>query len=170
MLLTFIGAIAVAVLAACVAFILRRTTGIVATWMIPAAAGAGMFGFTIWNDYSWFPRNAEGLPAHVRVVDRFEHRMPLQPWTYLVPTINRFRAVDFDTVRTHPERPEVRGAVVFLVQRFQPTFVSRQVFDCDAGRRADAETGPFDEAGLPLPPQWLGLPDDDPVLRAVCDG
>jgi hypothetical protein len=168
MLLTFIGAIAVAVLAACVAFVIYRVTGINARWIIPAAAGAGMFGFTFWNDYTWFSRNVDGLPETVVVTDSFEHRHVIQPWTLVVPMINRFRAVDTASIRAHPERPAVRGAVVFLAQRYQPTFVTRQVFDCAAGRRADAEVGPFDEAGLPVESAWASVPAGDPLLEAVC--
>jgi hypothetical protein len=168
MLLTFVGAIAVAILAACVAFVIYRVTGINARWIVPAAAGAGMLGFTLWNDYTWFSRNVDGLPESVVVTDRFEHSNVIQPWTLVVPMINRFRAVDLDSVKRHPERDSVRGAVVFLTPRYQPTFVTRQVFDCDENRRADAEVGPFDEAGLPVERSWAAVPADDPLLEAVC--
>jgi hypothetical protein len=168
MLLTFIGAIAVAILAACVAFVVYRLTGVNARWLIPTAAGAGMLGFTLWNDYTWFSRNVDGLPDDVLVTDSFEHRNVIQPWTLLVPTINRFRAVDLASVRQHPERENVRGAVVFLAERYQPTFVTRQVFDCEYHRRADAEVGPFDEWGLPVAGSWTPVEQGDALLEAVC--
>jgi len=31
------------------------------------------------------------------------------------------------------------------------------------------EVGPFDEDGLPVPAAWIAVPEDDPLLRAVCD-
>ena len=169
MLLTFIGAIAVAILGACVAFVVYRLTGINARWIIPAAAGAGMLGFTLWNDYTWFGRNVDGLPETVVVTARGEQSHAIQPWTLAVPTINRFQAVDLGSVRRHPDRSEVRAAVVFLAQRYQPTFTTPQVFDCADGRRADAAVGPFDDDGLPGPAAWVSVPADDPLLRAVCD-
>jgi hypothetical protein len=169
MLLTFIGSIAVAVLAACTAFVIYRVTGINARWIIPAAAGAGMLGFTLWNDYTWFSRNVEGLPAAVVVTGEAEHSNVIQPWTLVVPMINRFTAVDTRTIQRHDRRPDVRGAVVFLTQRYQPTFETRQVFDCAANRRADGDVGPFDADGLPLPQRWVTVPADDLLLRTVCD-
>jgi hypothetical protein len=169
MLLTFIGAIAVAVLAACVAFVIYRVTGINARWLIPFAAGAGMLGFTLWNDYTWFGRNLEGLPETVVVTARGEQSHAIQPWTLAVPVVNRFQAVDLESVAAHPDRDGVRAAVVFLVQRYQPTFTTPQVFDCAGGRRADASVGPFDEDGLPVESVWRPVPEDDRLLRAVCD-
>jgi hypothetical protein len=169
MLLTFIGSIAVAVLGACIAFVVNRTTGINARWIIPAAAGAGMLGFTLWNDYTWFGRNVEGLPATVVVTARGEQSHAIQPWTLAVPTINRFQAVDLASVIRHPDRPGIRAAGVLLAQRYQPTFTTPQVFDCAEARRADANVGPFDEHGLPVPAAWVAVPEDDPLLRAVCD-
>ena len=168
MLLTFVGAIAVAILAACVAFVIYRVTGINARWIVPAAAGAGMLGFSRGNDYTGFSRNVDGLPESVVVTDRFEDSNVIQPWTLVVPMINRFRAVDLDSVKRHPKFGAVRGAVVFLDKRYQPTFVTRQVFDCDENQRADAEVGPFDEAGLPVERSWVSVPADDPLLEAVC--
>ena len=62
MALGFLAAIAVAIFAACVAFVVKRTFGLNARWLIPASAGAALFGFTLWNDYTWFARQADGLP------------------------------------------------------------------------------------------------------------
>jgi hypothetical protein len=166
MLLTFLGAISVAVLAACVAFIIRRVWGVQARWLIPFSAGVGMLGFTIWNDYSWFDRQRDGLPEGVAVVEAFTQSAAIQPWTLLVPVVNRYSAIDLRAAERHPDRPEIVRAPVFLAQRYQPTVVSAQIIDCAGRRRADAvDAGPD---GLPPADAWFSLPDGHPLLRAVC--
>lgn len=166
MLLVFIGALSTAVLAACVAFIINRWTGANARWLIPASAGAAMFGFTMWNDYTWFGRTAGALPETVVVTDSFTQPNPLQPWSLVVAPVNRFRAVDLGALAVHPERPGLRRAPVFLVTRYNPTLVSMQLFDCDGLRRADgAASG---EDGLPPAAAWSSVAPDDPLLGTVC--
>lgn len=169
MLFTFIGAIACAILAACVAFVVRRTTGVNARWLIPAAAGSAMLGFTIWNDYDWFSRNVAGLPPDVVVTQTFEVSHVLQPWTLLFPATTRYQAVDLDRRQPHTDRPEIVRAVVYLVARWQPTFETIQVFDCAAGKRADA-AAPTGPDGLPAAEAWSAVGAGDPLLAAACRG
>jgi len=165
-LLTFLGALATGVLGACVAFVIRRFTGASTRWMIPFAAGAGMLGFTIWTDYSWFDRQREGLPEDVVVVEAFEHSAALQPWTLIFPVVNRYSALDRAGAERHPARPELVRAPVFLAQRWQPSFVAPQVIDCAEGRRADAASVGGD--GLPPEDAWFDLPARHPLLEAAC--
>jgi hypothetical protein len=168
MLLTFIGAISVAVLGACLAFILNRTTGIQARWLIPASAGAGMLGFTIWADYSWFGRVAGELPPEVVVARTHATSWAVQPWTLAVPAVTRFQAVNAGGAVAIPASPDVVLAEVYLVARYQPTFAALMLFDCAHGRRADAVDA--DEDGLPPDGAWVAVGADDPVLRAACEG
>ncbi len=167
MLLTFFGAIAVGVLAACVAFIVRRFYGVNARFLIPLSAGAGMLGFTVWNDYTWFGRNAAGLPETVEVARTIEKSWVIQPWTLLVPVVTRFQAVNRASVARNAATPDVARATIYLVARFQPTFETVQLFDCAAGRRADSADAPED-GGLPAQGAWVTVGLDDPLLSVVC--
>lgn len=167
MLLTFIGAISVAVLAACVAFIVRRVTGVSARWLIPASAGVAMLAFTIWNDYSWFSRIVEGLPEDVVVAETYEQSFVLQPWTLAVPAVNRFQAVDLSRRQFSDAQPDVVRAVVYLMARYQPAFETIQIFDCAGGRRADG-SAPSGADGLPAAQAWRAVGRDDPLLAAAC--
>lgn len=169
MALVLLGAVAVAIFAACIAFIVHRQTGLFPRWIIPASAGAGMLGFTLWNDYSWFGRVQYDLPPEVVVADSFVNRNALQPWSYLVAPVNRFRAVDRRTVEPLAAAPQIRRAAVFIVARFSPTFVTPQLFDCAREARADADPSTLDASGLPPAAAWTPLAPDDPLLRAVCD-
>lgn len=166
MLLTFLGALATGVLGACVAFVIRRMTGASARWLIPFSAGAGMLGFTIWNDYSWFGRQRDGLPDDVVVVEAFTQSSAIQPWTLLVPMVNRYSALDRRAAQRNPDRPELVRAPFFVAQRYQPSFVAPQIIDCAEGRRADAVAAGAD--GLPADDAWFDLPDGHPLLEAAC--
>jgi hypothetical protein len=166
MLLTLVGAISVAVLAACVAFIFRRITGISARWIIPASAGAAMLGFTMWNDYTWFDRVRAELPPEVVVAQTFRHSAAIQPWTLVWPMVDRFQALNRAGLQRNEADPDVVRAEVYLVARWSPTFSTLQVFDCAGGRRADAvEAG---AEGLPATDAWVAVGRDDPLLRAAC--
>lgn len=167
MLLTFLGAISVAILAACVVFIARRWFGFQARWLIPASAGAAMLSFTLYNDYSWFGRISGGLPPEVVVTRSFEFSNAVQPWTLAIPAVNRFQALNRASVQRHEADANMVRAEVFLVARYNPTFVTRMVFDCAGARRADA-VAPSDERGLPVDTSWVALDRDDPLLLAAC--
>lgn len=167
MLLTFFGALSVGVLAACVAFIVRRLYGVNARFLIPLSAGAGMLGFTIWNDYTWFGRNVSGLPDAVQVTRAIENSTAIQPWTLLAPVITRYQAVNLASVARNAAAPDVARATVYLVARFQPTFETVQVFDCARGLRADAADAP-DPAAAPPEAAWVRVGLDDALLATVC--
>ena len=133
----------------------------------PLAAGVAMFAFMLWNEYTWFDRALEGLPGDVRVAATFEHSSAFQPWTLIVPRVNRFAAVQMASAKRNPEFPDQVMADVLLLARFEDTAYRKQVFDCAARRRADV---PLDGADGGWNPDWADVAEDDPLLRAACDG
>ncbi len=170
MIWTLIGTLMVGVGAACLVFIafraLRRPFP---GWLLPAAAGAGMLTFHIWSDYAWADRSAGELPDHVVVAERHTSRSVLQPWTYLVPKVDRFAAVDLNQVRHHAEVADMALAVVHLVTRWYPTANTLQLYDCETPRRTDVvESLVLDAQGRPIDPDWVMLEPDDPVRSVVC--
>lgn len=170
MIWTLVGTLMVGVGAACVVFVacraLRRP---VPGWLLPAAAGAGMLSFHIWSDYSWADRTAAELPEHVVVAERYTSRNMLQPWTYLVPKVDRFAVVDTSEIRHRPEVEDTALAVVHLVTRWYPTVSTQQLYDCATPRRADVGRSlEVDGNGRPIDVDWVRLESDDPVRRVVC--
>ena len=72
--------------AAGIVLILNRLTGRrLPRWAIPAGAGAGMILMSLTNEYRWYPRTLQLLPAGFEVVSTAEHRALYSPWTYAVP-------------------------------------------------------------------------------------
>ncbi|MEZ5863823.1 MAG: hypothetical protein R3D25_07010 [Geminicoccaceae bacterium] len=171
MIWNLIGTLVLGVATASVVFILCRLLGRPPPrWLLPAAAGLAMLGFHIWTDYSWFARTAAELPDHVVVAQGYPSSNPLQPWTLVVPRIDRFSAVDTSRIRHNPEVPDMAMAVVYLVARWNPTIEANQLYDCATPRRADVGVDTqMDAEGRPVDPDWVALPADDPVRRTVCD-
>ncbi|MEM8759622.1 MAG: hypothetical protein AAGE83_04750 [Pseudomonadota bacterium] len=77
-------------------------------WLTPVAAGVGMLGMTISNEYSWFDRTAARLPEGVEVATTVEERSWLRPWTRIHPYTKRFVAVDRLNARTNDNLPDQR--------------------------------------------------------------
>ena len=171
MIWNLIGTLVLGVAAAAVTLVLFRVLGRPAPrWLLPAAAGVAMLGFHIWTDYSWFRRTTAELPGHVVVAESYASSNPLQPWTLVVPRIDRFSAVDTRRIRHHPDVPDMAMAVVYLVARWNPTIEANQLYDCATPRRADVGLDlQVDAEGRPVDPDWVTLPADDPVRLAVCD-
>lgn len=170
MIWTLIGTLMVGVGAACLVFIAFRALGRpVPGWVLPATAGAGMLGFHIWSDYAWADRTAAELPDHVVVAERHTSRNMLQPWTYVVPKVDRFAAVDLNQVRHHPEVEDMALALVHLVTRWYPTVSTQQLYDCATPRRAHVgQALEVDAEGRPIDVDWVTLEPDDPIRRVVC--
>lgn len=171
MIWTLIGTLMVGVGAASVVFVLcKAVRRPVPGWLLPAAAGAAMLTFHIWSDYSWADRTTAELPDHLVVAGRHTSRSVLQPWTLLVPKVDRFSAVDVNEIRRHPEVEGMVMAVVYLVTRWYPTAGTLQLYDCTMPRRADVgESLRADAQGRPIDPDWVPLEPDDPVRRVVCE-
>ena len=138
-------------------------------WVLPAAAGAAMLGFHVWSDYTWFRRTAAALPEPLTVAAAPASATPLQPWTYLLPRVERFVVINPRAIRWNERAPGLRLAEVFLVARYMPTLTAAQLFDCTTPRRIGAPRGlALDAEGRPEGVEWVPLEPGDPLLRAVC--
>ena len=63
MFVELIATIFAGIACAGIAMLLNRLTGRrLPKWIIPIAAGAGMLGMTVSNEYTWYSRTAETLP------------------------------------------------------------------------------------------------------------
>jgi hypothetical protein len=170
MLIDFIATIAAALAAGGLALIANHLSGWrLPKWLLPLAAGAGMLGYAIWAEYSWFDRTVDAYPDGFEVVFRNESSALWRPWTYLVPITTRFFAVDPETVKTHPEAPGQKMIDVLFVGRWTPVYLVPMLFDCPGQRRADLIDGmEFAADGTVANADWRDLTEDDPLLTAVC--
>jgi hypothetical protein len=138
-------------------------------WIYPAAVGFGMISLTVYVEYSWFSRTVGELPAGYEVVDSYTTSSPLQPWTFIVPRVERFMVVNHGSVRRNEQVPNVVLVDVFLLERLNPTLQATQFLNCASGGRllvgADTQMGPD---GLPTGEDWTPLGLDNALVRVVC--
>lgn len=173
----YISTLAAGALAALVVFVLSHLSKKVRgeklpKWAMPAAIGAALLGYTVWSEYSWFPKMRAGLPDTVVVLQKVDESVPWRPWTYLAPMVTRFMAVDGGQVE-HPyaDKPQLAETDILLIGRWQNLQTVPTVYDCATGSRADLMNGAaLSPEGELTGGGWLKLPPDDPGLKAVCAG
>lgn len=138
-------------------------------WTLPAAIGAGMLIFSIWNEYSWYPRVAAALPEAVVIVSAPEDRVFYRPWTYLFPVSSRFMALDRTAMVTSAENAAIRRADALMVQRWSRSQRVPLAFDCAGGRRADLlEGATLAPDGTLQGTVWTAVGSDDALQDAAC--
>ncbi|WP_195820624.1 hypothetical protein [Roseobacter sp. MH60115] len=139
-------------------------------WVMPVAAGAGMIGMTISNEYTWFGRTAERLPGGVQIAMTVEEQGWLRPWTQVWPYTKRFAAVDTGTARKHPNLPDQRLADIYFFGRWSPVNQAPMLFDCGQSQSALLIDGAdFAADGTVADADWQAVPADDPILKLVCE-
>ncbi|QYK41311.1 MAG: hypothetical protein KF887_18395 [Paracoccaceae bacterium] len=140
-------------------------------WTIPAAIGAGIIAFSIWSEYSWFPRVSAALPAEAPIVLAPADPSPLRPWTYVFPLTTRFVALDRTAMVTSAENPAIRRADAVVVQRWNSTKRVPMGFDCAAGRQvALTEGAVLAPDGTLTGAVWMTVAGDDKMQMAACLG
>ncbi|TYC55689.1 hypothetical protein FMN50_11635 [Rhodobacterales bacterium] len=147
----------------------RLVGGLLPRWLAPVAAGVMMIGVTIYNEYTWYSRSVLVLPEGVVVAQSVESRSAYRPWTYLVPFVDRFVAVDTALVKQHDEQPGLRLTEVYYFGRWAPIREAPVLVDCEKNRRAivtDAAT--FEDDGTVDGANWVQAGEGDPLLSTLC--
>ena len=164
--------IAMGAVGAGIIFLIAHITG----WKKPGsaylvAAAAGMLGFAVYDEYSWYDRAAAGMPTTHQVVRSYGTSVAYQPWTYAVPRIYKFDAVDTTSVLSNPKAPDLLLVKVLRVTRNVSSEAVTTLVECPQSRFAEiTPQTTFDEVGLPTNADWQSL-DDHPNMRAVvCKG
>ena len=172
MIWELVGTLMVAVTAGGIAhFLVRTARGRLPAWLVPATAGIAMLGFVIYMEYSWAGRFVAQLPDEATVASRNATTAWFRPWTYVVPLTNRMTVIDHRFDRTNAQFPGIVITRLVLVGRWDPARPVPVVFDCTQGRRADLrDTVTFGDDGAIEGASWWHLPEDDPLLSAVCAG
>lgn len=131
-------------------------------WAMPVAAGGAMIAAAIALEYSWYNRTAEAMPDGLAVAQTVESRAAWRPWTYAVPLIDRFVAVDTAALRTNTDNPALHLTELYFFGRWRPVTAVEVMVDCATGRRADPVMGDGSE------PLWRDVGAEDPIVATVC--
>ncbi len=175
MLIDFIATIAAGAGVACIVFIashlsLRLTGRKLAKWVLPAGIGLGMLSYAIWNEYTWYPRVRAALPEGVVVASAPAERVFYRPWSYIVPSVSRFIAVDRGPTTRSAADPQTFAANALVMQRWLPAHRIPQAFDCARRVRADLIEGAvLADDGTLSGTTWVEVADD-PLVAAACGG
>lgn len=171
MFLELIATVFAGIACAGVAMMLNLLTGRrLPKWVLPIAAGLGMIGMTVSNEYTWYDRTAERLPDGVQVAMTVEEQSWVRPWTQAIPYIKRFVAVDTATARKNENLPDQRLADLYFFGRWSPVNQAPMLFDCAGGRSALLIDGAeFASDGTVADADWTPMAKTDPVLKLVCE-
>lgn len=156
--------------AAGVVMILNWTTGgRLPRWVTPVGAGLAMLGATVASEYGWYARTSGALPDGLSIAQTVENQSFYRPWTYLAPYVDRFVALDEDTVQRNPNLPDQRLANLYFYGRWSPINRLPVLVDCADGRRASlADGASFSASGSVVDADWINAGLDDPLVLAVC--
>ncbi|ETX27513.1 hypothetical protein [Roseivivax isoporae] len=131
-------------------------------WLVPLTAGVAMLGTSIALEYGWYARTAAGLPAGVVVAEAASATSWWRPWTYAVPMVERFIALDTGNLHPNAETEGLYMADLYFYGRWRPVQSVQVMVDCPGGRRADPAGG---DGGAPV---WRDVGAGDPIVSAVC--
>lgn len=171
MFVELIATVFASIACAGVALLLNMVTGRrLPKWVMPVAAGLGMIGMTVSNEYTWFDRTAERLPEGVDIAMTVQEQGWMRPWTQVWPYTKRFVAVDTATARTNDALPDQRLTDLYFFGRWSPVTQAPMLFDCAGARSAVLIDGAsFGENGTVEDAEWEAMPTGDPILKMVCE-
>lgn len=169
-ILNIIGPIVFGIAFAGVLVFLKRVLRLpVPGWSVPMGAALAMMAAHLYNGYTWYDRFRAELPESVTIVNILPTSRMLEPWTYLIPRIDRFTAIDSNSLHINEALPDMVIGEILLIERYAPTAKVAQIADCAGNRTADLPADPaFGTDGLPLGLNWISRPADHPVLAAMC--
>ena len=137
----------------------------------PVAIALGMLSYTIYDEYSWYSRVSTALPTRLDVVRTYATSLPYQPWTYAVPRIYKFDAVDLASPRANPSAPELLLVLVKRITRNTSTVDVSVVVDCEKARYHEiTRKTEFNAQGLPENADWSSLSQHKALRDSVCTG
>lgn len=170
MIFELVGTIMAGVAMALIVWAINRVLkGRLPSWLVPISAGLAMLIAAVSSEYGWYERTTATMPRGLTVAQTIEEQVIYRPWTYAVPYISRFVAVDQTSVRTHPAQPDQRIVNLVFYGRWTRTARVPMLFDCAANQRADIADGvEFGQNGEVVGADWIKVKTDDPVIRVAC--
>lgn len=171
MIVQFISAIALAILALLFCWALFRTfKKPMPKHLYPIVAAASVIAYGIYSEYTWADRTIAQLPETINVVHELSGTSMFSPWSFVIPRTDRLSLIDKASIRRNDTLPDHVMAELLLMQRFAPVVRVPQLIDCLGKRRTDVtNNASFGEDSLPTNAHWENLEREHPLLRVLCD-
>lgn len=134
-------------------------------WLIPVFAGAGMLGYLIYGEYTWYDHKQTLLPEEAVVVDTENKGIVWRPWTFVFPYVTAFSTVDVKSISHDTGNPDI---VRFTLYRFEQKLadaVSHRIHIMNCSTR---ELVPLGSDGTPRVDNMKVLASADPLVQTVC--
>lgn len=134
-------------------------------WIIPVFAGAGMLGYLVYGEYTWFELKQSQLPEEAIIVDTETDGILWRPWTFIVPYVTAFSTVDTNSIRQFGESSEMIHFTLYRFEQKVTDAVSHRVHIMHCGNR---ELVPLDSEGKPRIDNMKQLGINDSLYKTVC--
>jgi hypothetical protein len=134
-------------------------------WIIPVFAGAGMLGYLIYGEYTWFELKQSQLPEEAVIVDSESDAIVWRPWTLVAPYVTAFSAVDTESIRRSEENTQVTHFTLYRFEQKVTDAVSHRVHLMHCGKR---ELVPLGSDGKPRIDNMKRLEASDKLYQTVC--
>ena len=103
-------------------------------------------------------------------MEEIESQAFYRPWTYAVPFVDRFSAIDTLSVRTNDNVPDQRLVDLYLFGRWAPVTQLPVAVNCADNSRANlADGAEFAEDGRLINAAWFRPDVEDPIVKATCE-
>ena len=138
-------------------------------YLIPFFAGAGMLGFSIYGEYSWFRHTESRLPTGVKVVHVVDSSSWWRPWSFVVPHQFQFVALDTNNRTPNAINPKFVLIDLYFFEHRQPTRMLRHIVDCQRKKRTLFRVElVLPQAGADSGQEWQALAEDDKIFQLSC--
>lgn len=152
--------------AAGIALAIRAATrNMVPKWIIPVFAGAGMLGYLIHGEYTWYDHKQSLLPEEAVVVSTESKGIFWRPWSLAYPYVTAFSTVDTDSIARDTNNPDI---VRFTLYRFEQKLTDTVSHRVHIINCASQEVVPLGSDGTPRVDNLKALDLNDPLLSSVC--
>ncbi|KEF32805.1 hypothetical protein D777_01439 [Marinobacter nitratireducens] len=134
-------------------------------WLIPVFAGAGMLGYLIHGEYTWYEHKKSLLPDEAVIVDTEDDGIYWRPWTFAFPYVTAFSTVDVDSIGRDTGNPDIVRFTLYRFEQKMTDAVSHRVhlINCQS-----LELVPLGSDGTPRVDNMKVLDQTDPLVRTVC--
>lgn len=170
MIVQFISAIALAILALLFCWAIFRTfKKPMPKHLYPIIAAASVIGYGIYSEYTWADRTIAQLPDSIKVVHELAGTSMFSPWSFVISRTDQLSMVDTASIRRNDKLPNYILTDLLLMQRFSPVIRVPQLIDCERQRRTDVTTNAtYDNDGLPTNAKWENLDSGHAIVNVLC--
>ena len=163
---TFVATIFCGLGAAGIALGIRAVTAKRAPrWLIPVFAGAGMLGYLVSGEYTWFDHKRSLLPEGAVVVATEQEQIFFRPWTFVAPYVTAFSTVDTSGFRQDTDDANI---IRFTLYRFEQTVTDAVSHRAHLINCQSRELVPLDSNGAPRVDNMKRLESTDLLYKTVC--